>query len=358
MTSEKRTLSQGQIEVRRIIDSFSSEYESLPKKGAEYEEKFLILCTKVLIAFCSNATIVNDAVTSQRLGASQYSENYLDWLRETGRIEEIRDISHSDFQDIDFSMCEIVYRPDGNLQPAYKGGVKYDSTIWSLFQLAQERLLPIGSWHSEYYDAIDLWKEGAGGHHRLLAHILYGSDKINPSRVTIIRNGFVDPALNEALLQFKELSIAVNSNPSPSRKLLDFDARLISSEELRKIKAFFPSLEEDEGAVIVKCLRAIRSFREEYILNHAEVANQKITIDGMYRLLEKLRMIRSRPFWYRSLLVVKQRLFGWRIVDIVSCIVLNLATNENPYYADSRLNQMGLLSRWPMLRRNLLGIVQ
>lgn len=348
-------LSPGQIEVRKIINSFLGEYESIQNTDPEYTEKRRHLYGRVLEVFRSNEVIRNDAVTSQRLGTSQYAEDYLMWLIETGEVE-IRQNFYNYPTVMKFSMHEIVYQSDGALNPAYEGGVKYDSTVSCLFGLAQGKSLnPIisGEWISIYFDAIDLWRVGSGGHHRLLAHVLCGSDRINPSELKIVRNEPVDSALNAALLQFEELSAAV-AGDHRCDNILAFNATSISQVELRKIKAFFNNINEAEKAVVVRCLKAIKKYKREELLNHASVPNRKITIDAMYRLLEKIRTLRAKPFWHRRALVLRQKLLGLRTVDPITCSILQLATHENPYWDNSSLNERGLLCCFSGLRNTVL----
>ena len=350
-------LSRGQLEIRRIVKSFLEEYESLQKTDADYEEKLDRLCFKVRDAFCSNETIRKDEVTSQRLGASQYSRNYRDWLWRTGKIEEIKDIFLDNPTDIDFSMREIVYRPDGKLEPACKGGVKWESTISCLFGLAQGKPLRSGNWYSTYYDAIDLWVEGSGGHHRLLSHILYGSDKINPDTITLIRNESVDTVLNESLLQFDKLFDTVSLDREQCISLA-FDLDLLSREELGKIKTFFNNVSEDEKITIVRCLKAMMRFGHRYISNNFLMSKREVTINAMYDLLKDIRTIRSRPLWHRRLLVLKQKLLGLRAVDPITCSVLHLATWDRPYWNDDRLNEKGLLYYLPGLHQALSSLLK
>lgn len=349
-------LSPGQIEVRKIINSFLEEYESIQRTDPEYTEKRRLLYERVRDAFRANEIIRNDAVTSQRLGASRYAKNYLSWLRETGEIEIRKDFYKHPIA-INSSMREIVYLSDGALRPAYEGGVKCDSTVSCLLGLAQGKPLnPIisGLWISTYFDAIALWKPNSGGHHRLLSHILCGSDQINPSELRIVRNDHIDSALNKSLLQFEELSATVAGHPHRCDSVLAFDPTSLTSGELRKIKAFFDDIDENDKAAIVRCLKAIREVSQEVLLNHASVPNDQITIDGMYRLLERIRALRTKPFWYREALIIRQKLLGLRTVDFITCAIFQLATYENPYWDNSSLNERGLLCCFSGLRNTVL----
>lgn len=134
-------LSNGQLEVRKIINSFLEEYENLQEKNATDDLNHLY--RRVIETFCSNEIIKNDLVTSQPLETSRYSKNYLQWLYENG----VKDpVSGEDLPMIDFPMREILYDRDSNLKPAYMGGAKWWSTISCLFGLAQgKRLNPIAS---------------------------------------------------------------------------------------------------------------------------------------------------------------------------------------------------------------------
>ena len=351
MATTESTLSEGQLEVRRIIHSFLEEYKSINETNTERHEQLSQLYTKVLAEFRANETIINDAVTSQPLGASRYSKQYLNWLNATGRVETIQGGFHSNSTDIDSSMSEIVYPKDGRLQPAYRGGLKSHSTIGSLFQLAQKKLLPSFQWNSTYYDAIDLWDEGMGGHHRMLSHILYGSDNINPTTLYIVRNEFPELALNESLRQFDQMFDAVNAD-SNSIISLDFEARFVSREEVEKIKIFFQNVRKEEELEIVSGIKAlVRAGNDQSYFSLRSNASQKImSIDAMYRLLNHIRTIKTKPLWHRQLLVWKQKLLGLNAVDPITCSVLHLATRDNPYWTDDEFNEDGLLSYLPGLR--------
>ena len=345
-------LSKGQTEIRNIIDSFLDEYEKL-KEANDTHKSYYNLYEKVLNSFDCNIIIKNDSVTSQPLGTSQYSINYLQWLTKNGIKEKIEPDFDEDFPKIDFPMKEILYDRDGNLEPAYKGGVKWDSTLSCLFGLAQGKLLNSEGWNSIYYDAIELWKVGGGGHHRLLSHILFGSNEINPSRLTIIRNDSVDPLLNESLCQFDELFENINSD----RKYyvyLAFDVELLTENSMAKIKNFFHEIDINEKNDLIRCINAIKEFPHEYISN--DLGSRRIDIDDMYLLLSDIRNLRSKPHWYRNVLILKQRLLGIRTVDTITCSVLQLATWDKPYWQERGFNDKGLLHYLPGLRELLLTL--
>ncbi|EDX82514.1 hypothetical protein S7335_1218 [Synechococcus sp. PCC 7335] len=346
MITNNTKLSRGQLEVRRIVDSFLEEFESLD--GPDFQDKFSRWYPKVIDAFSSNKIIVKDAVTAQPLGTSRYCEKYLSWLHYTGEVESIKGDFHSTSLDIDFSMHEILYRPDGRLRPAYKGGVKSDTTIESLFYLAQGKRLHSFQWDSTYYDAIALWEEGMGGHHRMLSHILYGSDNINPRTLCIVRNESPELALNESLLRLEKLFNAVSTDSNTSITL-DFDPRSVSREEIEMIKSFFHGVTEKEKVMIIRCIKDLRKFYYQYCYLYLNSDGTKMSITAMYRLLGKVRTIRAKPLWWRRTLVWKQKLLGLNAVDPINSSVLRLATRDNPYWADKELSEEGLLSYLPGL---------
>lgn len=347
--------SEGQHEVQRIIKSFLPEYESLRERKATSDE-LRNLYAKVRRAFCSNIIIKNDPITSQPLGTCQYSKNYLKWLIKNGKKEEVESKLGEDFPITNLPMKEILYRPGDMLGPAYKGGVKSDSTISCLFGLAQGQRLEYASsglWESIYYEAIQLWEGGSGGHHRLLSHILFGSSNINPYRLHIIRNNFVDPALNEALCQFDELFDDLNSKSGSSIGLA-FNVDSLTQETTAKIKNFFRGVTNEEKKEMTRVIKVIHPYPHPYISGSSGI--KEIEIENMYFLLDDIRRIKSKPRWYRKLLILKQKLLGIRTVDPITCSVLELRTWKNPYWKNIELNDRGLLCYLPGLRDLLLAI--
>jgi hypothetical protein len=348
-------LSKGQHEVQRIIKSFLHEYESLRERKATSDE-LINLYERVRRAFCSNVIIKNDSITSQPLGTCQYSENYLKWLRKNGKTEEIESKLGENFPITNFPHREVRYRSGDKLGPAYEGGVKWDSTISCLFGLAQGKRLEYASsglWDSNYYEAIQLWEGGSGGHHRLLSHILFGSNNINPYRLDIIRNDFVDPALNEALCHFDELFDDLNSKNGSSIGLA-FNVDSLTQETTAKIRNFFHDVTDKEKKEMARVINAIKPYAHQYISGSSWT--KEIEIENMYSLLDDIRRIKSKPRWYRKLLILKQKLLGIRTVDPITCSVLELRTWKNPYWKNSELNDRGLLCYLPGLRDLLLAI--
>lgn len=350
-------MSNGQIEVRKIINSHLKEYENLQNENVT-NDKYCDLYERVRDTFRSNDIIKSDSVTSQPLATSHYSKNYLQWLIKNGVEEKIESTSNVDFPIIDFPMRKILYhRPDlqHKLEPAYQGGAKWDSTISCLFGLAQGKRLNSGNWDSIYYDAIQLWEVGSGGNHRLLSHILFGSNKINPCKLIIYRNDFVDPLLNKSLCQFDELFDDINSNSRYYIKLA-FNVESLSEKSTVKIKNFFCDLEADEKDDLVRCINAIKEFAHKYISRNSWL--MEIEIDNMYRLLGDIRNLRSKPRWHCKLLILKQKFLGIQTVDRITCSVLNLATWDKPYWKKSILNNEGLLHHLPGLRQLVLALLK
>lgn len=347
--------SEGQHEVQRIIKSFLHEYESLQERKATSDE-FINLYERVRREFCSNIIIQNDPITSQPLGTCQYSENYLKWLMKNGKTEEIESKFGEYFPMTNFPMKQILYKSGDKLGPAYKGGVKWDSTISCLFELAQGKRLEYASsglWESTYYDAIQLWKGGIGGHHRLLSHILFGSSNINPYKLYIIRNDFIDPDLNKALCQFDELFDGVNFKNDCSIRLA-FNVDSLTEETTAKIRRFFRDVTNQEKKEMTRVINVIAPYRHQYISGSSWL--KEIEIENMYFLLADIRRIKSKPQWYRKLLILKQKLLGIRTVDPITCSVLELRTWKNPYWKNSEFNDQGLLGYLPGLRDLLLAI--
>lgn len=367
--------SDGQLEVRRIIKSFLERYEDLKRKGTNEDEMYELLYEPVIKVFSSNETIKNDAVTAQPLGTSQYSRDYLRWLLRTGEVEEIKSDFDKNPTIINASMSEVVYDltngeplETDRLKPAYKGGARPGSIISCLFGLAQGKLLDSmheGLWISNYYEALDLWEADSGGQHRLVAHILYGSNKINPWKLNIFRNKSVDPLLNQSLIQFEELfrsvDLAVHSegkNITHHRTSLTFKPYSLNEEQLKKIKNFFQTVSEEEEHAIARCIKAlIESNNRKYVSVPISKDWKEISIEDMYCLLKDIRTAKSRPSWHRRLFVWKQQLLGIGSVDTITRSILQLATPDGPHFNSSELNDKGQL-HWmsDIARKNISNI--
>ena len=359
MSSDVQTevLSAGQIEVQKIINSFLEEYETLRQKENATRYDYYDLYKKVRNEFGSNHIIKNDSVTSQPLDNSGYSKNYLRWLVKNGVEEIIESTSNVGFPNIDFPMKKIIYdRRNSKLEPVYLGGVKWDSTISCLFGLAQGKRLNAGGWNSSYYDAIQLWQVGGDGNHRLLSHILFGSNQINPYQLRIVRNDFTDPQLNESLCQFDELFDEINSNREYYIELA-FNVKSLSEESIAKIKNFFCDIKADEKVDLVRCINAIKKIHHEYYISN-DWGTRKIEIDNIYRLLSDIRRLRSKPSWYRQLLILKQKFLGIKTVDSITCTVLHLATWDTPYWKNGDIRDEGWLRYLPGLRQLLLALLK
>lgn len=205
-----------------------------------------------------------------------------------------------------------------------------------------------------YYNAIQLWEVGSGGHHRLLSHILFGSNKINPYELTIIRNDFVDPLLNESLRQFDKLFNKINCDRK-SHVELAFNAKTLGENSIVKIKSFFSDITPVEKAHLRRCINTIKKSPHSYI-SRPNPWSMEIEIDNMYLLLDDIRNLRSKPRWYRKLLILKQKLLGIKTVDSITCSVFHLATRDKLYWNNSKLNDEGLLYYLPGIRELLLAL--
>lgn len=160
------------------------------------------------------------------------------------------------------------------------------------------------------------------------------------------------------MCQFDELFDRVNSNNSHREYHVEFafDVNSLNKESMTKIKHFFYNIIVDEKIELIRCIRTIKEFSHEYISDDSWSKTREIEIDNMYRLLKDIMNLKSKPRWYRKLLIFKQKLLGVETVDTITISVFQLATWDRPYYNNDHFNNEGLLYYLPGLQELLLAL--
>lgn len=276
-------LSQGQIQVRKIVFEFLPQYQEFKSRQERqveiHWEEWHKLYEEVIKQFSCDPLITTDPITAHPLGNSSFSRYYIDWLWKNGTSKTLYD-NYPEVQ-----LDKYVHQNFGVVMLAFQGGAKSNSTISCLFGLAENKPLHNHNFFVEYYIKSGILKNGNGGYHRLLAHVLWGEPRIQPERMCIIEESTCDPALNKALLRINELL---------SKAHLYFKFKYYSDDEVTCIKDFV-----SEAAL-----------KEIEIINRFLIYQDETGKTDKYRYHMDLRRNEVDVYYLRFLLEEQRKIFG------------------------------------------------
>lgn len=291
-------LSLGQERVREIIAEYYPEYiEQRNRTGKENHYEIAYQLMRPI--FIGDHLIKADPITGRCLENCGISSNYLRWL------------SCKAGDDWNKFRCEgsvsseihlDKHHPDGNKGFAYAGGVKYNSTFNCLIGLHEQKLLRSEQWDFIYYPQDGIIKSGSGGHHRTIAHVLYGEPRMNPDHYYIV-DVRSDCQLHDSFLfvekLVKELTKRLQSNKRNYNRRLFFKViNFASDEEIDLIRSFREVIDENDWKNLIKI------FSHDYAIN-CFVDRESINIYQLMESINSSREILGRRTLYGMLLIAQ-----------------------------------------------------
>ena len=162
----------------------------------------------ILADIAANRDVVSDAITAKPVGYVSVAAGYLDYLASRRKSHE----AHASELPPAIVSMYVYARPEvwglaSQDRPAYRGGVKPDSTIGNAFHLVREGAVPDrGGWDVCYFRGVDVLTFRAGGAHRTLAHMLLGVPLPDGFLVSVCDvEDLQDVALNRSLLIVEDI---------------------------------------------------------------------------------------------------------------------------------------------------------
>jgi hypothetical protein len=272
-------LTPGQKRIREIIYKYLPEYRRLDKLN-KVNYSFYI---NIQNEFSNDPIITSDTCINQSLFNVRISKNYLKWLENTGIEERIH------FGEYSVELNKFFYDPSSSHKMlAYKGGYRFNSTYWSLFQFAEGIELPRHTWSSTFYVNEGILKVASGGSHRLLAHVLWGEHIIKPDEIILYKKSPTDPKLHSNLLGIEAFLGSCK---------LYFVLEDCSKSEIDKVKRFIINVNTSEIKTVKSFLNSkYRKYIDSYFsLNSLDRGEKKhITINDLEKVFGELKTIKSR----------------------------------------------------------------
>jgi hypothetical protein len=285
-------LTPGQKRIREIIYKYLPEYKRLDKLN-KVNYSFYI---NIQNEFSNDPVIISDTCVTQSLFNVRISKNYLEWLKKTGIEERIYSGEYS------VELDKFFYDPSSNRKMlAYKGGDKFDSTYWSLFQLAEGIELPRHTWSSTFHVNEGILKVASGGSHRLLAHVLWGEFVIKPDEIILYKESSTDQKLHDNLLEIEAFLGSCN---------LYFIIEDCSKTEIKKIKKIVDNISVSEIKTVKSFLNSkYRKCIDSYFSsNSLDIGEKKhITISDLEKVFSELKAIKSRSLFKKLVLWIAMR---------------------------------------------------
>ena len=291
-------LSPGQERVREIVAEYYPEYiKQCNRRGKEnYCE---IAHQLIRPIFIEDEVIKADAITGRCLKNCGISENYLRWLSHKAGDD------WDQFRREGSVSSEIhldKHHTNNNEGFTYEGGVKYDSTFHFLIGLHEQKPLPSCGWNFIYYPQDGIIKSGGGGHHRTIAHVLYGKPRMSPDDYYIV-DSKPDYQLHKSFLfvekLFKQLGRVLQSNQRNCNQRLFFNVvDFGNNEEIELIRSSREFIDKSDWDNLVKI------FSHDYVFNHF-VDQELINIYQLIKLINLSREILGRSPLYRISLIAQ-----------------------------------------------------
>lgn len=285
-------LTPGQKRIREIIYKYLPEYRRLDKLN-KVNYSFYI---NIQNEFSNDPVITSDTCVTQSLFNVRISKNYLKWLEKTGVEERIH------FGKYSVELDKFFYDPSSNRKMlAYKGGDKFTSTYWSLFQLAEGIELPRHTWSSTFHVNEGILKVASGGSHRLLAHVLWGEPMIKPDEIILYKESLTDPKLHSNLLEIEEFLGGCK---------LYFILEDCSATEISKVKQFISDINISDIKSVKSFLNSkYRKYINSYFSsNSLDIGEKKhITINDLEKVFGELESIKSRSLFKKIVLWIAMK---------------------------------------------------
>jgi hypothetical protein len=273
----------GQQRVRAIITDLAPYWEVC--RTSEDKE---ILYASAKRIFCDDPMITTDPITARRLGYFDTAENYLYWL---GRHSQQKNYRHRRFAvSLDRFVYNYAHKQQQKIMPSYNGGVKWRTTFEALFTFSQQKKIPVFDMNARYYYEDGILTICDGGNHRLLAHVLWGSPRLQTDFIQLMFNGKPDQALNRALLTIEHV---FQSSSGTWFRLTEF-----TDHEADLVKALAAELEQVGGDVF-----------QTYLCYLSETLNQRWNIIPytIWYLLSELKRLRGESSLTRMYNAVRRR---------------------------------------------------
>lgn len=292
-------LSPGQQRIREIVDDIYPLYlerlKNIEDKQERYDLAFQIL-RPVLI---NDDLIRQDQVTGRNLEDCGISSNYLRWLNKEARVKW-GDVKREDYAPSDIRLDR--HYPGHNEGYAYQGGVRYDSTFSCLIGLYERKALHRPEWNFTYYLQDGIIKSGGGGHHRTLAHVLYGESRIKPEYHYIVDTK-PDPQLHDSFLivesfvkKLRKILEARKTDGYPDQRLFFSVDDTNYDEQIKLIRNFQGFYDQDDWPSFEKI------FSHDYAFERY-VNGETINIFQLVQFINETREVLGHSVWYRRYLI-------------------------------------------------------
>jgi hypothetical protein len=309
-----QALTIGQLRIREII------YEFLPRyKQIDNGDELYSLCCEIRERFSKDLEINSDPCVCQLLiNPKGISDTYLFWLYKMSLY------SHSlveiEYGEYSVNLDKFVYLfvdTDEQLK-AYEGGDKITTTYRALFSFAENKEydIPIGQWSTIYYEEDGILAVKGGGHHRLLACVLWGNNLITPQTLDLVKN-LSDTDLHNAILTIESYlqKTDLKFNIYCIFKGAEDDMEKDLINEALEIKNFVKIVTPKEFDIIVDflCYDARHRWDIYTDLNFgfASFFQKTVIINHFVQVLHEYRMIQSRT--------IQSRTWIQRIIAKINC---------------------------------------
>lgn len=274
-------MTEGQLEILKITTEMASGHTG---EWGGYNGPDDEFCNEYIHQVRNNEIIKNDSLTSRPLNNFGISKTYISFLKE--RSSPFR--YSKNFPEISLDLFDYN-RACIDTSPAYKGGVKYDSTYSCMLSLVQGKELSSGGWSLFHIEDAGYTSILGGGNHRSLASMLLGKKKISPDQLDFYSGTGTDILLNTSILEIENLL---------GRTLFISDYQ--NDEEVESIKYFLNNLNDFEKRLLGKYMEKF-TFRD-WSGNFTSKLFIDRLIEGIGEIREVLGIVqKSRDSWFYNL---------------------------------------------------------
>ena len=222
----------------------------------------------------------------------------------------------------------------------YEGHRKYHSTFSCLMGLHEGKQLTEMGWSVTYYPQEGVLATGSDGHHRTLAHVLYGEPVLNTAYHYMVETE-PDPELNYCLLKIEKFFKEISKTPefrhhddnSIHKNRIFFQTYTYGSEkEMEDIRNFCQNTKDEEWGLIREII--LHCIANKVLIDHRFIYQDTVNIRDLIIFSNAIREVQGLGPLDILCLKIKNRL-PERIekVSQLERLMLGLRDFEGPWFS-------------------------
>lgn len=160
------------------------------------------ICEELRERLAADPIVTADPITATPLGAHPFSTQYLQWLRAVSTPVQNTPPAPVRWEQVVLHGSVAGGWGPASRKPAFTGGLRWHSTMQTVFNCVAQRPVPTHQMHLRYFVRSGILA-GEAGNHRLLGHLLAGETRL-PALTVVEEQCAPSLALNDALMTLEQ----------------------------------------------------------------------------------------------------------------------------------------------------------